>query len=67
MEKYVIVLTAPSHHLMNDPSDYFKAYEIECKEDEIDYYVELKQREFCLNFKVALSSVIHLLTYRVKK
>ena len=43
MEKFLIVLTAPTQHMMFDPPDYFKAYEIECEEVAIPAEVQKKQ------------------------
>lgn len=37
MNEYVIVLTAPTAHMIFDDADYFKAYRIKCtKEDFVD-------------------------------
>ncbi len=66
MEKFIIVLTAPTPHMMFDPPDYFKAYEIECEQNDFDNEIEKAQRAFSLEFKVALTEVEHLLTYKVK-
>ena len=66
MNEYVIVLTAPTAHMIFDDADYFKAYRIKCAEEDFADAVERKQREFSLEFKVSLPDVEHLLTYKVK-
>lgn len=68
MEKYFVTLTSPSHHMMNEPYNYVKAYEVQAKNvDEAATFVDEKlMRDFALEFKVALSSVRILFASKIK-
>lgn len=67
MNKYVVMLTSDSHHLMNEPYFYFKGYEVEANNlSEVDSMIEKLQRQFSLEFKVFLSEVQHLWTCKIK-
>lgn len=66
MDKYVVVLTAPTMHMMFDKFDNIKAYQIECESQNFDYEVERKQRQFSLETKAALADVELLLAYKMK-
>lgn len=67
MNKYVVMLTSDSHHLMNEQYFYFKGYEVEANNlSEVDSMIEKLQRQFSLEFKVFLSEVQHLWTCKIK-
>ena len=58
MNKYLVILTAPSMRFMNEKYNYSKAYVVESTENEISNYVDEKlMRLFALDCKVAVSQV----------
>ena len=65
--KYLIILTSPSHHLLDEPQDFFEPYTfIASSENEFDYWVEKAERDFCQKYNVPLINITHLLTYKIK-
>ena len=65
--KYLIILTSPSHHLMNEPQDFFEPYTFKAStKDEFNYLVEKAERNFCKKYNIPLANITHLLTYKVK-
>lgn len=62
MEKYLIILTAPSLHLINEPPYYTEPYVLSFKKgtslETIGNYVEEKlMRNFCMKYSIALADV----------
>lgn len=57
MKKYLVILTAPSMHMMNEPYDYIKPYIIQDNGHLIDDINERLMRYFALEFKVPLKDV----------
>lgn len=71
MDKYLVVLAAPSLHLMSEPDNYIEPYMVEFKKgtslDEIGHYVNEKlMRKFSLQYSVGLNDVRILAAARVK-
>lgn len=67
-EKYLVILTAPSLHLMNEPENYTETYIVQGSNiDDVGMYVDEKlMREFALKYKVALNDVRILAAAKVK-
>lgn len=58
MKKYLVILTAPSMHLMNQPDNYIKPYIVKSNEKSIGDYVDnFLMRKFALDYKVPLADV----------
>lgn len=62
MEKYLIILVAPSLHLINEASCYAEPYVLSFKkgtpiETITNYIDERLMREFCMKYSVALADV----------
>ena len=58
MKKYLVILTAPSMHFMNDPDNYVCPYIVKATEDTISEIVDEKlMRKFSLDYKVPLVDV----------
>ena len=67
MNKYLIMLTSDSHHLMNEPEYYFKGYIVIAESlEKANEQIEFLQRKFSLTFKVFLNNVYHLWTCKIK-
>lgn len=71
MDKYLIILTAPSLHLVNDPNDYIEPYIISFSKgttlDRVGEYVdEILIRKFSWQYSVALSDVRILAAAKIK-
>lgn len=67
MNKYLIVLMAPSMHFMNEKDYYKKAYVVEATADKISNYVDEKlMRLFALDFKIDVSQVRILAAAQIK-
>ena len=65
--KFIVILTSPSHHLMSEPDDYIEAFTIEADTKEnFNFEVEKLSRQFSLKYKVMLEKVQLLLTYKIK-
>lgn len=58
MRNYLIILTAPSMHFMEDPIVYTKPYIVKATQDTITNIVDEKlMRSFALEYKVPLVDV----------
>jgi hypothetical protein len=68
MTKYLVILTAPSLGLMDDPYDYFHPYIVVANnEEELNDYIQEKlSRQFSLAYKVSLSSVETIYVSKIK-
>ena len=65
--KYLVILTSPSHHLMDEPQDFFEPYIFNAaSNNEFDYLVEKAERNFCKKYNIPLADISLLLTYKVK-
>lgn len=58
MNKYLIILTAPSMHLMNQSDNFIEPYVVKSTEEDIGNYVDnFLTRKFALDYKVPLADV----------
>lgn len=62
MEKYLVILSAPSLHLINEAENYIEPYIIEFKKETpwekiVEYVDERLMRAFSLQYSVELSKV----------
>ena len=64
---YLIAMTSDSHHLMSEPSFYFKVYKVKANSaEEANRQIEFLERQFSLEYKVGLADVVHLWTCKIK-
>lgn len=64
---YLIAMVSDSHHLMDEPSFYFKVYKVRADSDvEANRQIEFLERQFSLEYKVGLKDVVHLWTCKIK-
>lgn len=66
MQKYLIILTAPTLHFMFDPDDYFEPYVVNTIPESLNYWIEKAERHFCKKHNVPLASIQLLHMYKVK-
>lgn len=71
MDKYLVILTAPSLHLMNEPANYIEPYVLEFKRgtslEEIGIYVDEKlTRRFSMQYSVGLKDIRILAAAKIK-
>lgn len=71
MDKYLVILTAPSLHLMNEPSDYIEPYIVKFTKgtslERVGKYVdEILIRQFSWQYSVALSDIRILAAAKIK-
>lgn len=66
MQKYLIILTAPTLHFMFEPDDYFEPYLISATTENLNYWIEKAERVFCKKHNVPLSTIQLLHIYKVK-
>jgi hypothetical protein len=62
MDKYLIILTAPSMHFMNEDDNYIEPYILSFKKGTSlsrvgEYVDEVLTRKFCWQYSVALADV----------
>lgn len=62
MDKYLVILAAPSLHLISEPTDYIEAYTVEFSKgtslDTVgDYVDERLMRAFSIKYSVGLDEV----------
>ena len=71
MDRYLVILTAPSAHLLNEEDNYIEPYEVQFEKgtslEEIGTFIDEKlMRKFSLIHNVALNSVKILAAARIK-
>ena len=71
MDKYLIILTAPSMHFMDEDDNYIEPYILSFKKgtslDRVGEYVdEVLTRKFCWQYSVFLSDVRILAAAKIK-
>ena len=71
MDKYLIILTAPSFHFVNEPDDYIEPYIVSFAKgtslDRVGEYVdEILMRKFSWQYSVALSDIRILAAAKIK-
>lgn len=71
MNKYLVILAAPSLHLPNDPQNYIEPYVLNFDSDKGEVYIskyvdEILMRKFALDYSVALSDVRILAAAKIK-
>lgn len=65
--KYLIIMTAPSRHLMHEPDDFIRPYLVEASDErEFNEKVEYAETLFVKEYNVPRASVQLLLKYKVK-
>lgn len=63
-KRLLVILISPSHHLVTEPEFFTEPYII--SENNFENEIDKVSRQFSLKYKVELSNVSHLLTYRIK-